>query len=52
LTTKPKSGKKATPAKKAPNSAKKAKGARDGSKTAKVLELLKRPGSAIGKELM
>jgi len=53
---KPKSGKKASPAKKAPKSAKKAKGpkpgARDGSKTAKVLDLLKRSGGVTGKELM
>src|SRR5271154_1453313 len=49
---KPKSGKKASPAKKAHKSAKKATGARDGSKTAKVLELLKRPGGVTTKELM
>jgi len=53
---KPKSGKKATPTKKAPKGAKKAKGskpeARDGSKTAKILELLKRPGGVTSKELM
>ena len=49
---KAKSGKKASPAKKAPKGAKKATGARDGSKTAKVLELLKRPGGVTGKELM
>jgi Protein of unknown function (DUF3489) len=47
-----KSGKKATPAKKAPKGAKKAAGARDGSKTAKVLDLLKRDGGATAKELM
>lgn len=51
-----KSGKKASPAKKAPKAAKKAKGegrtARDGSKTAKVLDLLKRPGGVTAKELM
>ena len=47
-----KSGKKASPAKKAPKRAKKATGARDGSKTTKVLDLLKRPGGATGKELM
>src|SRR5512135_2062016 len=46
-----KSGKKATPEKKAPKSAKKAAGARDGSKAAKVLDLLKRPGGATAKEL-
>jgi len=42
--------KKATPPKKAPKGAKKGDGARAGSKTAKVLELLKRPGTA--KELI
>jgi hypothetical protein len=47
-----KAGKKASPAKKAPKGAKKAIGARDGSKTAKVLELLKRPGGVTAKELM
>ena len=51
-----KAGKKATPAKKAPKGAKKAKAAkpeaRDGSKTARILELLKRPGGVTGKELM
>ena len=50
--TKAKAGKKATPAKKAPKGAKKAAGARDGSKSSKVLELLKRPGGATAKELM
>ncbi len=53
---KAKSGKKATPAKKAPKGAKTAKSpkpeARDGSKTARILELLKRPGGVTGKELM
>ena len=49
---KAKSGKKATPAKKAPKSAKKATGARDGSKTATILEMLKRPGGATAKELL
>jgi hypothetical protein len=49
---KARSGKKATPAKKAPKGAKKATGARDGSKTAKVLDLLKRPGGVSSKELM
>jgi hypothetical protein len=52
---KAKSGKKASPAKKAPKSAKAAKpakaSAREGSKTAKVLDLLKRPGGATAKEL-
>jgi hypothetical protein len=56
-----KSGKKATPAKKAPTGAKKAKGAKDakaakpvreGSKTDRILELLKRPGGVTAKELM
>ena len=49
---KAKSGKKATSAKKAPRREKKTEGARDGSKAAKVLELLKRPGGATSKELM
>ncbi|HEV8412867.1 MAG TPA: DUF3489 domain-containing protein [Bryobacteraceae bacterium] len=49
---KAKSGKKATPAKKAPKGAKKASGARDGSKAAKVLDLLKRPEGATAKELI
>ena len=51
----PKSGKKASPAKKAPKARKaekKGDSARDGSKTAKILELLKRPGGATSKELM
>ena len=47
-----KPGKKATPAKKAPKGEKKAGGARDGSKAATILELLKRPGGATSKELM
>ena len=47
-----KSAKKASPAKKAAKGAKKASGARDGSKTAKVLELLKRTGGVTAKELM
>jgi len=46
-----KSGKKATPAKKTPKRAKKEAGARDGSKAAKILELLQRPGGATSKEL-
>ena len=55
--SKAKSGKKATPAKKSAKAPKKAKsakaeGAREGSKTAKVLDLLKRPGGATLKELM
>ena len=52
---KAKSGKKAAPAKKAPKSpkgAKKAPGARDGSKTATLLDLLKRKDGATLKELM
>jgi hypothetical protein len=55
---KAKSGKKATSAKKAPKSAKQAKvakaakpEARDGSKTARILELLKRPEGVTAKEL-
>jgi hypothetical protein len=43
-----------TPAAEAPKAAKgakKAAGARDGSKAAKVLDLLKRPGGATAKEL-
>ena len=56
--TKAKSGKKASPAKKAnkgrksAKSPKKATGVRQGSKTAKVLDLLKRSGGATLKELM
>jgi hypothetical protein len=52
------SGQKATPATKrhtarvSAKSAKKAAGARQGSKTAKVLDLLRRSGGASGKELM
>jgi hypothetical protein len=48
---KAKAGKKANPARKAPKGAKKATGARDGSKTAKILDLLMRPGGANAKEL-
>jgi len=51
-TKKAQSGKKATSLKKAPKGQKKATGARDGSKTAKVLDLLKRPGGVAAKELM
>ncbi len=56
-----KSGKKATPPKKAakaPRTAKaapetpQAKGTREGSKTAQILELLKRPGGATMQEIM
>ena len=56
--SKAKPGKKASPAKKATKgrksarSPKKATGARQGSKTAKVLDLLKRSGGATRKELM
>jgi hypothetical protein len=55
--SKPKSGKKATPAKrraKGPKVANRSKsaGAREGSKTAKVLGLLRRPDGATLKELM
>ena len=49
---KAKSGKKASPAKKAPTGAKKAARARDGSKAAKILDLLKRPNGATAKELI
>ena len=47
-----KGGKKAKAAKKTPTAPAKAKGARDGTKTAKVLDLLKRPGGVTSKELM
>jgi hypothetical protein len=50
-----KSEKKASPAKKAPTprkGEKKSGPARDGSKAAKILELLRRPGGATAKELM
>jgi len=47
-----KSAKKASSPKKAPKGQKKTKSARDGSKTAKVLDLLKRPGGVTAKELM
>jgi len=49
---KDKSANKASLAKKAPKGAKKAKPAREGSKTNKVLDLLKRPGGVTAKELM
>jgi Protein of unknown function (DUF3489) len=54
---KAKSARKATPPKKAPKGrtmreVPKPKVARDGSKTAKILDLLKRPGGATSKELM
>ena len=45
-----KSGKKATPKKKAPRSARNE--AREGSKTATILELLKRPEGSTAKELL
>src|SRR5260370_42022717 len=51
----PKKGKsapKAKAAKKAPKAAQKADGARDGSKAAKILDLLKRPDGVTLKELM
>jgi hypothetical protein len=53
-----KAGKKATPAKKGHKAAKAAKqpkpaaSAREGSKTSKILDLLKRPGGTSAKELM
>ena len=55
--SKPRSRKKTTPAKKVSKAPKKAtsakaESARKGSKTAKVLDLLKRPGGATIKELM
>jgi uncharacterized protein DUF3489 len=55
---KSKAAKRAAPAKKAPKSAKKADkkpekpAARQGSKTAQILELLKRPGGATLQEIM
>ena len=53
---KPKAGRKANPSKKAPKGRTKAKAAkpegRDGSKTAAILDLLKRPGGVTSKELM
>jgi Protein of unknown function (DUF3489) len=49
---KAKAAKKASPAKKAPKAAKKAGAARDGSKAAKILDLLKRPEGATLKGLM
>ena len=54
---KAKSARNATPAKKAPKGrtkreVAKPKVARDGSKTAKILDLLKRPGGATSKDLM
>jgi Protein of unknown function (DUF3489) len=56
VAAKAKASKKATPAKKAPKGGAKAKvaetSARHGSKTAKILDLLKRPGGATAKELL
>jgi Protein of unknown function (DUF3489) len=49
---KAKASTKAKSAKKAPKTAKKAAGARDGSKTATILDLLKRKDGATLKELM
>jgi hypothetical protein len=49
---KTRSGKKAGPAKKPPKAQTKATSARDGSKAAKILDLLKRPGGITTKELM
>jgi hypothetical protein len=46
-----KAGKKATSSKIAPKRARKGGGARDGSKAATILELLKRPGGATSQEL-
>jgi hypothetical protein len=46
------SGKKAKAVKKAPKGAKKAGGPRDGSKSARIVDLLKQPGGATAKELM
>ena len=47
---KAKTGKKASPKKKAPRSAR--NDAREGSKTATILEMLKRPGGATAKDLL
>jgi len=47
-----KSARKAKPARKTPKGRTKPKAARGGSKTAKILDLLKRPGGATSKELM
>src|SRR3984957_8469225 len=51
-TARGKAGKNARPPKKAPKGARKARSARDGSKTAKVLDLLKRAGGVTARELM
>jgi len=50
--TKARAAKKASPVKKTPKGAKRAQSARDGSKTAKVLNLLQRAGGATAKELI
>ena len=50
--SKAKGGKKASPAKKPPKAQKKAVTARTGSKTAKLLDLLKRPEGATLKQFM
>jgi hypothetical protein len=47
-----KPGKKAKATKKAPKGGKKAGRAREGSKSARIVELLKQPGGATAKELM
>jgi Protein of unknown function (DUF3489) len=47
-----KPGRKAGQANKAPKGGKNAHGGRDGSKTAQILDLLKRPGGVTSKELM
>ena len=47
-----KASKKASPGKRAPKTAKEASLTRDGSKAAKILDLLKRPEGATAKELM
>ncbi len=47
-----KAGKKAKAAKKAPKGGKKAGGARDGSKAAKIIDMLKRPDGATLAEIM
>lgn len=56
VTPKPQPRKNATPVKKTPKSRTKAEAAkpvaREGSKTAKILELLKRPGGASARELL
>jgi hypothetical protein len=55
-TPKPKPGKKTTPKKKAPKGRTKGQvakpAARSGSKTAKILDLLRRPGGASARELL